>query len=176
MAVRHAAPVLDGVCVGRNECQVTLAPEAAAELMRKVAGRVPHVVWSSPTRRCSEPARVLAHGMRTRLRLDPRLCEMSFGAWEGMAWRDIETRYSHHLRLWMCDWQWRAPPGGETVQQLEARVRSWYQRVDPEASHLLVAHAGVIRALRVIARGETWLAAMATPVSYLQAESFLLGA
>ncbi|HEY0136378.1 MAG TPA: histidine phosphatase family protein, partial [Nannocystis sp.] len=74
---------------------------------------------------------------------------------------------------WTADWQHVAPPGGETVAQLEARVRGWWSALCREHTHLLLAHAGVIRALQVIA-GADWPTAMATPIDHLAPHRFTL--
>ncbi|HZF82948.1 MAG TPA: histidine phosphatase family protein, partial [Burkholderiaceae bacterium] len=89
---RHA-PVLcaPGLCYGatdhaaEDEATQAAAAALAAELPTGV------VPWTSPLRRCVGLAQALA-ALRPDLppaRVDARLAEMDFGAWEGQAWQAI---------------------------------------------------------------------------------------
>ena len=161
--VRHAEASCDGVCYGRADVSVKLSPEAA---LRQVTWPAVATVWSSPSPRCRDLAAAVAAQQRASLRVDERLYEMDFGAWEGRAWRDISE---DELTPWMSDWQNAAPPGGETTSQLTARVAAWHEELAaPPHRHLLVAHAGVVRALWVVHAGLTWSAAMDRAVGHLQ--------
>ena len=60
-------------------------------------------------------------------------------------------------------WRTEAPPGGETLASLVARVATWRNERTTELATggdardvLAVTHAGVIRALRAVARGVTY--------------------
>jgi alpha-ribazole phosphatase len=98
--------------------------------------------------------------------MDPALHELGFGEWEGKSWSSLEAEDGVRLSEWMADWISRAPPGGESALDLERRVRKWHSNLDPERVHLLVSHAGVVRALRVVVRGVDWKTAMLEPVPY----------
>ena len=106
--------------------------------------------------------------------IDPALWELHFGVWEGRSWAEIAAGDGARMRRWMEHWRGEAPPGGERVVDLEARVERWWLRLAPGGQHLLVAHAGVIRALRVVVREMEWEEAMATEVPHLALESFAL--
>jgi alpha-ribazole phosphatase len=174
LAVRHAPTDADGLCVGRHDVPTHLTHAAAADAMLEaLGGATPTWVWSSPVSRCREPAAIVAARLRVPHRIDPRVHELSYGAWEGRAWSALEREDGAQLAAWMEAWRSAAPPGGESVPQLEARVREWAQQLDA-STHLLVAHAGVIRASRVIA-GATWDDAMSAPVPHLERLTFSLG-
>ena len=125
------------------------------------------VVWSSPSSRCADVARLLAEreGERLELRIDPRLYELDFGDWEGLRWDAIPEE---PREAWMGDWKRAAPPNGETLPALERRVRDWHGELDAGRRQLLVAHAGVVRSLWVIRERQTWDDAMSRSVPHLE--------
>ena len=101
-----------------------------------------------------------------RAAVDERLREMHFGAWEGRTWDDIEKEPA--FRVWARDWKNARVPGGESARDLDARVTAWALELDTEHAHLALAHAGVIRSLRVHIEGSTWDDAMRVPVPHLE--------
>ena len=122
-------------------------------------------LWSSPSRRCHDLACFLARREDLPVTVDERLHELSFGRWEGRRWDDLPRS---ELAAWGDSWQVASPPGGETVAELGARVGTWQTELSPRERHLLVAHAGVVRALWVLCEGRTWTGAMATTVPFLK--------
>ncbi len=166
---RHAPVAIAGVCYGRTDVPVLRASADAAELLARtfpVATR-PEIVWSSTTARCRAVAADLARAWSVEERVDDRLCELDFGRWEGRAWNEIESSDPDAYARWMRDWRVVAPPGGESPQQLERRARRWLNALDGRRTHALVAHAGFVRALRVVLNGTDWEAAMRTEVPHL---------
>jgi len=170
-AVRHAPVRAVGLCYGRAEVLPVLAPEQAAATVLAFGTWSVSQVWSSPSARCREPAAVLAAALGVGLHIDERLYELDFGSWEGRSWEALAREEPAALRRWTEDWQRAAPPGGETVAQLEQRVRAWWHELPRAGDQLLFAHAGPVRALRVIA-GASWDEAMAEPVPHLGPRRF----
>jgi alpha-ribazole phosphatase len=171
-AIRHAPTLGHGACVGDADVpSVMSAEEAATRMTALVAGRSFAGVWSSPLSRCLAPARRLAGQLGLPLRADQRLREISLGIWQGKSWCAIEASDPARLRGWVSSWIDTAPPGGESALDLLARVRSWWREL-PTGRHLLVAHAGVIRGLRVLVHGEPWPEAMLAPIPHLQGQWF----
>jgi len=175
VAVRHAPPGFEGVCYGRADVPVLLSDaDAAKSIAAAISSERPLLgrVWASPATRCCGPARLVARDFGLELTVDDRLSELAFGAWEGRTWVDIEANDGEALGIWMRSWLTNAPPGGETVAELENRVREWYRSLEQREGHLLVGHAGVIRALRVITGRCTWPEAMGREVVPLRPEAF----
>jgi 2,3-bisphosphoglycerate-dependent phosphoglycerate mutase len=89
------------------------------------------------------------------------LRERAFGSFEGLTWAEIETHHPQHALAWRTRVPEFAPPGGESLLQLQARV---VQAVNDIASRhpgeqlMLVAHGGV---LDIIYRAATRLALQA---------------
>ncbi len=172
LAVRHAPTVAEGLCVGNGEVPCALsAHEAASTILRSLPERRFDHVWASPAERCRQPAKLIAERLRTPLSTDDRLKEICLGAWQLRSWASIEAADSSRYRSWLENWSTKAPPGGELPDAFLRRVASWWQAL-PAGAHLLVSHAGVNRALRLLIHGKTWQESMTMPVPHLQAELF----
>ncbi|XYH95702.1 histidine phosphatase family protein [Sorangium sp. So ce1128] len=192
IAFRHAPVPLSGVCYGRLDVAAELSTEAVATAIERALddlGLRPRAIWSSPLSRCAGPAAELAARLGAPHAVDERLLEIAYGAWEGRAWSDIERDDPLAYAAWLDGWERVGPPGGESAVEVEARVRSFWRALgatggsgasgdvmEPVGArpHLLVAHAGVLRALRVVAHGASWLEAMSAPAPHLTAERFPL--
>ena len=171
--VRHAPAKERGVCYGWADVEVALPPDqTAARVLEHLAPHRYACVWSSSARRCVQPARLLAERFGAQLYVDERLREFGFGRWEGRTWDAIKRDDREVLTTWMRDWQRSPPPGGECPHDVESRVRDWLQQL-PCAEHLLVAHAGVIRAIRVLLHRASWVDALSTPVPHLVPQRFV---
>jgi len=128
--------------------------QAAAEALRHVAITEVH---HSPLLRARQTAAAVAAGRSLPMFEDPRLAEVDFGEWEGLTYSEIEARDRERVWAWYDDpWQ-LAPPGGETLAQLDARVMSWLRDTTARlgttagtgtSTVLVVAHGGPLRWLR----------------------------
>ena len=143
--IRHPPPLIEaGVCYGRLDLDCAdPAPYAAALQAQLPAGTV---VFSSPLRRAHRLAEALAQTLATEVRLDERLREIDFGAWEGCRWDDIARA---EIDAWAADVLGYAPPGGESVAALQARAVDFAASLASSraGSVAIVSHAGVLRAL-----------------------------
>ncbi|MCB9657997.1 MAG: histidine phosphatase family protein [Sandaracinaceae bacterium] len=166
-AIRHAPTNAQGLCVGQHDVATFMAPIEAAAAMRARLTQIPDVVHSSPVSRCAEPAALLAAAWGCPHRVDLRLHEVHCGAFQGRPWDRIEREQPAAFARYMERWREEAPPGGECPRDLEHRVSRWLDALEPGA-HLLVAHAGVVRALRVLVDGQSWDEALGAPVPHLE--------
>lgn len=135
--IRHPKPDIDtGICYGRSDLGLAESAVARAEALRPLLP--PDApVWSSPLRRCLELARAL-HAAPV---IDERLLEMHFGDWEMRRWNEIPRA---EIDAWAADPLGFAPPGGESPNELRARVAELLRDLPDTA--VLVAHGGVLRA------------------------------
>lgn len=143
-AWRHPKPIgAEGRCIGARTDLPVDARKAKrlAHRIRSVArrDRLPHVVATSPLRRCRDVGRWLRR-FGFRCLVDERLLEVDFGRWDGRRW-DLLPR--DELAAWTDDLANHAPGGGECVQALLSRVDAL--RRAPPAS-LLVTHGGWLSA------------------------------
>lgn len=176
---RHAKPASHGVCYGQSDVAVSLgAADAARELRERFAAShtaAPSELWTSPWARCRDVAQELARMWAMPVRVDARLSELAFGAWEGRTFAELEPE--ERFQFWMRNYETAAPPGGETVAQLLGRVGDWLnERLAGDGTGLVLAvtHAGVIRSARAIARGVSYTALVSDPVLHLVPERLAL--
>lgn len=86
-----------------------------------------------------------------RVTVDARLREMYFGSWEGRTWAELEEQDGPALQEWMQDWTTFRAPGGESFADVVLRVASWLTDLPRDGvDHVVVAHAGSIRAAAVV--------------------------
>src|SRR5579864_9031900 len=89
--VRHmAVDVPPGTCYGRMD--MPLRPDAlehVPSLAAEICARGIARVWTSPAVRCRILADAIATLAGTSPAIDPRLQELDFGAWEGVAWDTV---------------------------------------------------------------------------------------
>ncbi len=157
--VRHAQPlVAPGICYGAldlaaDAAATRVAAQALADCLPAQAS-----VCCSPLQRCELLAKTI-YGLRPDLsyKTDARLAEMNFGEFEGLPWDKIpQQTYGD----WMADfWQYRFG-GAESVAGLMARVAAaWRDMQAAQATvavpmaHVWITHAGVIRAVNLLAKG-----------------------
>jgi alpha-ribazole phosphatase len=189
VAIRHGPVAADGICYGRWNPPLVNPPEVDANtILRALAdlpvasdsapnaagGNIARIVSSSADR-CRQIAVSLAARLGLEVHEDQRIAELSMGDWEGKPWNWIEEHDGERLRLWMEQWQTAAPPGGESLADLEARVRAAGDAAAGPGRTMWVTHAGVIRTLRVLLRGSDWPMAMQGRVPHLAPELFLAG-
>ena len=156
--IRHP-PLRDvaGLCYGRRDLRIEAEDVAAAAATLQAQPALP--ILSSPAQRCLDLARAIA-GPRP-VAVDGRLQEMDFGAWEGQSWSALPR---DDLDRWAADVAGFRPPGGECFRDVLARLHDAFGAL--HAPHLIVTHAGIIRAAQHALGGMPLLDAAAWPVPY----------
>lgn len=156
LLLRHAAVDRPpGIALGHTDAPLAPAGAAAADALAQAwDAPVPARILSSDLTRAIDTARPIAARFGLALATDPRWRELSFGAWEDRAFDALPKRA---LAAWGRRWTRRGPPGGESFAALRRRVGAALadavRGLDPDASVLVVAHAGAIRAALVDALG-----------------------
>ena len=78
--------------------------------------------------------------------IDPRLQEMTLGAWEGLTRKEVDERCSGVVgNDSNAEWWFRAP-GGESYDHFQARLRSWL--AEQSGSVIAVSHGITTRMIR----------------------------
>jgi broad specificity phosphatase PhoE len=124
----------------------------ALELAELLGGERLSVVYTSPLRRASETAEMVAARLGLHAHELEALREIDVGDWQGLTVDEVRTRYPEQLDVaWRSGW-----PNGETHDELAARVLPALldlERRHPGERVLGVTHAGPIRAALAAALG-----------------------
>lgn len=151
--VRHASTDWTGQrWCGRTDRRLSgLGVEEALALAARLGPLLPvdAFVRTSPAHRASETARVLARGWSQRgwsqrFEVDEALQEVDFGRVDGLSWTEVERDLPDLAREIAAgsriDW-----PGGETRDQVDARIEELVDRIHGASAPLvLVSHAAVL--------------------------------
>lgn len=170
-AVRHAPVDAKGLCYGQSDVPVLVDPAVAARTVLAALDLSPVFVVASPWARARDLGAAIAGDAGAELRIEARVSEASFGRWEGRAFAELERDEPAAMARWMASWTVEGPPGGESPAELQRRVSDCLDELRTlPGPVLVVAHAGVLRALRVLTRGIDWRDAMNESVGYLVPE------
>ncbi len=153
--VRHGetAQNLQMRYVGISDEPLTVNGRKQARRTATALSRLPiEAIISSPLRRAADTAAQIQIACSAQLRMDSRLAEGSFGRWEGLTRQEVLARGRRDAALlgrWEAD-PACAPPGGESIQDIQKRVISLVNELHREfagSSIVLVSHVGPIKAL-----------------------------
>ena len=149
--IRHPATAMSGTFCGHTDPNLSPTGEAQlTALLRRLRGISIDRLVSSDLRRarCCADALARQHALTAELR--SALREIHFGAWEGLRWSEIETRYREEARRWMEEFPGHTPPGAEPYINFAGRIHDdashWLH--DPSCETLaVVTHRGVLQHL-----------------------------
>ncbi len=106
-------------------------------------------IVSSTLRRCAEFAHELGAARGLPLRLDARLVEYDFGAWQGRRIDDLEREEPEALARYRADPERHPPPGAEDFAAFGRRIAAALDDADADANPaqriLVLTHGAVIR-------------------------------
>jgi broad specificity phosphatase PhoE len=143
--VRHGQTELNrgGRLQGRLDVPLSaLGSRQAAALGTGFASEPVTRVYSSPLQRARDTAAAIAGRHGLDVDVDDLLVELDYGEWDGRALGDVPPR----------DWEaWRtdpgfAPPGGERLIDVTARVASFCAGVSDPGLVIAVSHVSPIKA------------------------------
>ena len=110
-------------------------------------------IVSSPLGRARRTAEIIAHRLGAADgELEPRLIELSWGAWDGRLRDDLAAAYPDTFGR--TNWAFHAPTG-ETYEQMCARLQAWLAELPPEPGRRIIAvsHGVTGRVLRGLYAG-----------------------
>jgi len=122
-------------------------------------------IYCSDLLRTRRSAEILATPHRLTPILDPALREFAMGTWEGLTSEEIRALDAVAFKAWMADVGRFQFPGGESLQDLEARVLPAFDAIvrrHAGGTVAVVAHGGSNRAIlcRVLDLGPERLLAL----------------
>jgi broad specificity phosphatase PhoE len=131
--------------------------EQARALAEEINGV--EVIYSSDLRRAVETAEVVAERLGLEVRVDSRLRERGFGAWEGLTRAEIEASFREDFDRWRKGDGFGADDA-ETHQAFAARIQAFLEDVlvrHPDETVLVITHGGSIRVVQAVASGLDYL-------------------
>jgi probable phosphoglycerate mutase len=158
--LRHAATAWNEERRLQGGTDLPLSPAgraAAASWRLPPALSAPGLRWlTSPLARARETAALLqaSHRGAPEPVIEPRLAEMSFGAWEGCRLAELRAADPAGVAALEARGLDFAAPGGESPRQVQARLRPLLAELAAAGRDTLaITHKGVIRALYAEATG-----------------------
>lgn len=161
LAIRHGetpwnrdARIQGQIDIPLNETGRWQAERTAAAL----ADEPIDALYASDLRRARQTAEAIARRHGLALQTHPGLRERHFGDFQGRTWAELERQHPEVVRAWKAREPDFAPPGGESLLVLRARVEATFAEL--AARHAggqiaVVAHGGVLDILyRAAARVE----------------------
>jgi len=151
--IRHGLTIWNHEFRYQGHTDIELSEEGvkqAQALQKRLAGEKLDAIYSSDLSRAVQTASIIAKPHRLELITDSRLREVNFGVWEGLNFKEIESRYPDLLKTWL-----EAPhnleiPQGETFMAMHDRALTCIREiiaVKPSGTTAVVAHGGTIAAL-----------------------------
>jgi len=136
--VRHGQTVLsnkDAFC-GVTEAPLTaVGRHQAQQVATRLSREHIDALYCSPQGRVRETASPIASALGLEIQIRQALHEMDFGKWEGRVQADVAVDFPREMAAWERGSWAVQPPGGETQQDVIARVV-------PCIVELVAAHAG----------------------------------
>jgi alpha-ribazole phosphatase len=149
--IRHAETDMAGRFCGHSDPELNVrGRRQLAMLVNTLSEYAIQRVYTSDLRRALQTAGAIAEHFEAELRVRPGLREINFGQWEGLSWNEIEMRDPALAKIWVTAYPNVTAPGGESFQQLQARVLREIPLLfaeAPESPIAVVAHAGFMRVL-----------------------------
>lgn len=123
--------------------------EQATQLRSRLAKDEFQTIFTSTSSRASSTAEIIAAGHKAEIIACDELCECNFGYVEGLTFKEIERLYPD-LAIQLATWKAVTFPGGESLEQLNERVKTFLKRLDNLKSNdtaVIVSHGGPLRLL-----------------------------
>lgn len=129
---------------GRTDCALTdKGCRQARESGEKLRGVEIARCMASPLIRAAETARLAFPDRRVPIELDDRLVEQYMGDFEDKPFEDMLREQPELVNAMLADWTQVVPPGGESFEELRARVQSLLDELrETDVDTVLVAHNG----------------------------------
>ncbi len=147
--LRHGEPV--GGSRYRGQLDYKLSEKGWQQMWSAVEGRQDwQQIVTSPLCRCREFAAALGDQLAIPVQIESCFIEVGFGEWEGKTRAEIDEQLPGQLARFYENPERHRPAGAEPLGEFVTRVQQGLGRVIeqfPGQGVLLVAHAGVIRAI-----------------------------
>lgn len=160
---RHGAAIGTGeVAIGWSDPPLSpTGREQAEALASSLAPRRVRAVHTSDLRRARETAECVAARHAVTATVTSDLRELNFGAWEGRRLSALWTELPDEAQAWEADIRSTPSQFGESVRDLERRVRRFRDALFAQGltEVVVVAHHGSLAALEATLTGAEFAAA-----------------
>lgn len=178
--MRHAASTaIRGLAIGATDLPLSGEGfEQARRLAGEMASRPLVRILSSDRQRALATAQILAGAHGIAVEPTTALREIDFGAWEGRSLSDLWLQEPVAARAWESDIRLTPPSFGESLADVEARVRSLWESLQPlpdRGEVAVVAHRCSLGVLRAMIAGITVADALAMPCGLASASALTVG-
>ena len=157
--LRHGQTTANAQALLQGHMNLPLDPEGERQAQRSgeyLRTAFPDaLVISSPLTRAHQTALAVS----SNVLIDERFIELDYGQWDGIALTDVDAQ---SWADWRADPGFR-PPGGETLVELDARVRPALDEIAERAQH---GHVIVVSHVSPIKSGVTWALGVGPEVSW----------
>lgn len=121
----------------------------ARQLVEQLKENPPDAIFSSDLKRATETAAIIANRFEVAVHVDRRLREINQGVWEGMHFDEIRKRYAEEFAARIAKPLDVAPPGGESIGQVQKRVLSAVAEImqKNQGSHVAIVAHGLVLAI-----------------------------
>lgn len=150
LAVRHGETAWNRDTRIQGHTDIDLSEHGrwqAARLAHALSEEPITAFYASDLSRARETAQAVARAHGAAVLTHSGLRERCFGSFEGLTWVEIETQHPQETLAWRQRVPGFAPPGGESLLQLQARVVATVNELasrHPGEQVLMVAHGGVL--------------------------------
>ncbi len=159
LLIRHGET--DWNASGRYQGQLDIPLNAAGQrqairVAERLSSRPISALYTSDLARALETAEAIAQRQGVDVRAETRLRELNFGAWQGLTYHQIDEQDHEKLVWWNHDRVNRAPPDGESLGTMAARVQDLLDEIlDAYADGTVawVSHGGTIRVVLCLLLG-----------------------
>lgn len=111
----------------------------------------PVAVVSSPLCRTRSTAATVGGALGLDVRIDEEWTEAGYGAWEGLTYAEVSAGWPEDLRRWQGSTT-VAPPGGESLDEVVARVARARERVIGAFAGQVVVVVSHVTPIRAVVR------------------------
>jgi alpha-ribazole phosphatase len=151
--IRHGEPAeeLRNRCYGSLDAGLSQRGRAQmAEIAQYLKLETIAAVYTSPSSRALDSARIIAAERSCRFEIVKDLREIHFGDFEGLPYAEIASRYPDLYRQWMEKPTEVKFPNGESFAEMRVRIFRAFEEIHRESNGqtiAIVSHGGVNRIL-----------------------------
>jgi len=164
--LRHAETGAEklGITLGRidwplNDTGRNFAKIAAQKFIQEHNPDEIKAIITSPMQRTKQTAEIFQKALGCQMFVELLIIERNFGEMQGLTWDQFTEKYPN-LKLGNTLERQTNLPSGETIEQVEGRVKLFIEKIKNEYADtnlLIVTHNGIIRILRRLFANEAMM-------------------